>query len=248
MRILIAILGLIWFVGPVAAQGVTLAPDLSRLNRAAEVDVVALMAARYPETLALLEREFSDDHAALLQAFGAIGAQGGREEALLVRAFGELTELRRRYAERLRFAPGEAHAAMLGHLAAFYNLVFEIEGPVICGRFAQDGSGILFELGLSARYAGPLDQQSSAYFEAVVGAIERPEISEPVQPEDWGVVFEHMVAAGAPPAFVAAVGGGNPRDPNLCPALAAMMLTSSLLDTPEGARTRADFARNLTGY
>lgn len=248
MRRFIAGLCLCLMASAATAQSVTLVPDLSRLRIVADVDVVALTREHYPETLSLLEREFPDDYAALLHALGQIEVGRDSKEAALVRAFGELTDLRRKYAERLRFAPRRSHAAMLGHLAAFYNLVFEAEGPAICGRFAQDGSAVLFEVGLSERYAEQLDQQSVRFFEAVVGAIEAPEPSEPVMPADWEVVLEHMVAAGAPPVFVATIGGGDPADPNLCPALAAMMVTSSVLDTAEGARIRADFARNLVGY
>src|SRR5690606_27068701 len=132
--------------------------------------------------------------------------------------------------------------------AVFYNEVFKLEGPEVCGRFARDGSGVLFERDVESKFATLLDQQAVAYFEAVVQAIETPEVSEPVLEEDWTVIFEYMIAAGAPPEFAKAIGGNDPGDPNLCPALGAMMLVSSTLATPEGERTRADFARNLTGY
>ena len=247
MRRFVLLLAVLCLCGPALAQGVAVTPDFSREPRAEDVDVVTLIGERYPETLALLETEFPADHYALMQTLAEIDAVAGTKDALLL-AFKQFTELRRKYAERLRFAPTEAHAAMLGHLAAFYDLVFKTEGPEVCGRFAQDGTGVLFELGLSEIYARAIDQQSVAYFRAVVMAIETPEASEPVQPDDWARVFERMLGAGAPPSFAATIGGGNPRDPDLCPALTAMLFTSSLMDTPEGARTRADFARNVTGY
>jgi hypothetical protein len=129
-----------------------------------------------------------------------------------------------------------------------YDLVFKEEGPEVCGRFAQDGSAALFELGLSEKYAEALDQQSVVYFKSVVLAIENPEPSAPVRPGDWDVVLRLMLEAGAPPSFAATVAAGDPADPDLCPALTALLLTMSLMDEPEGQRVRADFAQNVAGY
>lgn len=228
---------------PALAQGVAATPDLR-----AEVEVAGLTGERFDGTLALLEAEFPSDHRLLAATVEKIDQLSGEEDALLLVAFKQLTELKRKYAGRLRFAPTAAHAAVVGHLALLYDVLFKAEGPAACGRFARDGTAALFELGLAAKYAEPIDEQSVVFFEAVVMAIEDPEPSEAAKPADWETVMQRMIEAGAPPSFAATIGAGDPDDPDLCPALAALLFTISVMDTPEAARARADFAQNLTGY
>ncbi len=244
MKICLAPLLFLLLTVPGLAQ-VTATPDLDRLG---SLDVAAVIKSIYPRTLALLEHEFPDEHTELLRQLEASDEAEGEDSARLTLGFELMTELRRRYADRLAFAPGVNHSIMLGRLADFYDAVFDAEGSSVCGRFAHDGSAILFELGLAEKYAGALDLQSLAYFEAVVRSIEEPEIHEPVQPADWSAVLGIMVSAGAPQSYVETIAGGRPNDPDLCPAMAAVFRTSGLLDSPAGARTRADFAKNLAGY
>lgn len=233
---------------PAAAQGVTATPRLVTKGAPGDVDVLGIVGRLYEHTLTLLETEFPDDYAALTRRLAEIDDLAGDERTLLLAAFEAFGEVRRKYADKLMFSPSLHHAVMLGRLADFYHLVLGNEGPTVCGRFARDGSGVLFELGLSARYANALDLQSHAYFEAVVQAIEMPDYAGAVEPDDWTTVFAIMVAAGMPRSYVATIAAGNASDPDLCRALAAVFRTAGLLDTPEGKRTRADFARNLTGY
>lgn len=232
---------------PASAQDAAAsAADAERAARA--VEVVNAIEGHYARTLALLEVEFPDDHAAFLLRIEEIGGAEGPFDTRLLAAFKQFTELRRKHAARLIFAPSLSHSIMLGRLADFYDRVLDAEGTSVCGRFALDGSAVLFELGLSERYADALDQQSLAYFEAVVEAIEAPVYNAPAGPEDWNALFATMLAAGFPESYVQSIAGGRPNDPDLCPALAAMFRTSGLLDTREGERTRADFASNLAGY
>ena len=234
--------------GPAAAQ-VAATPQLPEEHDAEQAAaLVRALELHYPLTLALLEREFPADHAALMAVVEEIGGGEGQPVDLLLAASQQLAEVRRKYADRVVFAPGVSHPVMLGLLADFYDSVLATDGASVCGRFAHDGSAVLFELGLSGNYAGHLDRQSVAYFESVVLAIEAPEIAGALQPEDMAVLLAAMVRAGAPPSYVAAIAGGRPNDPNLCAAYAALFRTSGLLDSPEGARTRADFAKNLAGY
>lgn len=162
--------------------------------------------------------------------------------------FGELTAIRKKYAAKLLFAPGQALQNVLIRLAYFYDDVLVSRGPGVCGRFAQDGSGALFDLGVQDQYWQALDLQTEAYLSAVVQAIETPEYYGVVDDADWGVVFAAMVRRGSPLSYVATISAGDRNDPDLCPALAAMFRTSAGLEGPEGARTRADLAQNLTGY
>ena len=232
-----------------AAAQVTATPDFQvGRNEERAAAVSAAFEAHYPRTLELLEREFPRDHADLIAAVAEIGGGEGTPAQLLLAAADQMTALRRKYADRVLFAPSFSHSIMLGLLADFYDRVFATEGVSVCGRFAHDGSAILFELGLSAKYAGNLDRQSLAFFEAVVQAIEAPDQGEAVRPEDWGVVIGAMIAAGAPERYAEAISGGRPNDPDLCPAYAALFRISGLLDAPAGIRTRADFAKNLAGY
>lgn len=243
MRFIAIFAWLIALALPAYAQ-VTAVPDFG----ATEVDVDALIKERFPRTLAFLEAEFPADHATLMGNIEVIDKQRGEANALLLLAYRQFVELRRKYAPRIVFAPTVAHAKMLGRLAGFYDLVFKTDGPEICGRFAQDGSAALFELGVAGKYARALDEQALVYFEAIAAAIETPEVSEPVKPEDWNFVMRRMVSAGAPPSFATTIARGNRGDRDLCPALGALLITSGVISEPEGARTRADFAKNLAGY
>jgi hypothetical protein len=246
MRIFFIIAALLVCLHPVSAQqpGITATPDFTP-----RLDLMDVVTARYERTIALIKSDFPDDYTTLVVGIAAISWQGRRNERVaLLRAFELMKDLRRKYAARVVHAPSVSHSVMLGLLADFYEAVFEAEGPAVCGRFAQDGSAVLFDLGLSARYADRLDLQSVAYFDAVVKAIEVPENPGPVLPDDWNKVLATMVAAGAPPSYVETVARGDSSDPDLCPALAVMFRTVGLLNTPEGARARADFARNLAGY
>lgn len=245
---LLVIAMLLFSTGGAFAQidsGVAVVPDLSPAGR---FDLMAEVEKRYGRTLAIIKSEFPDDYPILISNIAAISWQGGEENRALLAAFGIITELRKKYADRLLFAPTASHAVMLGFLAEFYVAVLKDEGPEVCGRFAQDGSGVLFELGLSGKYADALDRQSLAYFDAVVRAIEAPEDNGVAGGEDLSAVLRAMIAAGAPQSFVRTISAGDRNDPDLCPALAAMFSTSSILDTPQGRRMRADFAKNLVGY
>jgi hypothetical protein len=246
MRLFFIIAMLLASIDTASAQqpGITATPDFTP-----RFDLLDVVTARYGRTIAFIKSDFPDDYAMLVARIAAISWQGGRHERLaLLSAFELIKDLRRKYAERVAHAPSVSHSVMLGLLADFYDAVFEAEGPTVCGRFAQDGSAVIFDLGLSAKYAERLDLQSVAYFDAVVKAIEAPENPGPVRPDDWSRVLAAMVAAGAPPSYVDTVARGDGSDPDLCPALAAMFRTAGLINAPEGARARADFARNLAGY
>jgi hypothetical protein len=246
MRIFFIIAALLVCLHPASAQrpGVTATPDFTP-----RFDLIDVVTARFGRTIALIKSDFPDDYAVLVVRIAAISWQRGRNERVaLLRAFELMKDLRRKYAARVAHAPSVSHSVMLGLLADFYEAVFEAEGPAVCGRFAQDGSAVLFDLGLAAKYAERLDLQSVAYFDAVVKAIETPENPGPVLADDWNKVLATMVAAGAPPSYVDTVARGDASDPDLCPALAAIFRTAGLLNTSEGARARADFARNLAGY
>lgn len=246
MRFVLGLILVVW-CAPVFAQGVTATPDLRRMQRGG-VAVVDLFEKQFEQTLALLEADFPADYRALIADLNVIDRMVGEESALLTLAFKRLTELRRKYAARLGFAPTTAHAVMLGHLAGFYDRVLEEQGVAVCGRFAQDGTAVLFELGLADTYADMIDRQSLAYFSAVVQSIETPEPSEAVRPEDWEIVMGRLLEAGAPPSFASSIAAGDAADPDLCPAFTTLLLTISLMETPEAARARADFAQSLTGY
>ncbi|HQZ13438.1 MAG TPA: hypothetical protein PK286_11205 [Devosia sp.] len=245
--ILLALTLFLTAIAPALAQGegVAVVPDLSAAGR---FDFKAEVDRRYGRTLEVIRAEFPRDHAALMAEIAAIKWQRGGENDALLAAFGAVTELKKKYAARLQFAPSAKQAVMLENLAKFYVAVSGREGPEVCGQFASDGAGVLFARGLSGAYAAAIDIQSAAYFEAVAAALETPEYISPVRPDDWGVVVSAMVSAGAPPSFAKTISDGNPADPDLCPALAAMFVTSAVLNAPEGTRIRADFAKNLAGY
>lgn len=205
-------------------------------------------AERNTRTLAVLRAEFPQEHRALLQRIGILERSGQSDMLMASGGFDAVGAIRRQYAARLEFAPPQALAALLASTAAFHEAVFEGEGPGGCGLFARNGSGTLFQLGRAEAYANQIDLQSALYFEAVAGAIERPEFYGTTGPADFAALLLAMTKAGAPPDYLAAIAGGKPSDVNLCPALATMFRAASVFDTPEGLRVRADLAKNLAGY
>jgi hypothetical protein len=246
MRMFFCALALLAGVVPASAQdyGIAAAPDVSP-----RFDVVDVMTTRFGRTIAAIKSDFPDQYVTLVAVLSGIGWQGVRDERVaLLRAFEVMKDLRREHAEKVRHAPSVSHAVMLGLLADFYEEVLKAEGPAVCGRFAKDGSAVLFDLGLSEKYAERLDLQAAAYYDAVVKAIETPENPGAVRRTDWNFLLMRMVMAGAPRSFLDTIARGDPNDPDLCLALAAMFRASGLLETSAGQRTRADLARNLAGY
>jgi hypothetical protein len=126
--------------------------------------------------------------------------------------------------------------------------VLKSDGPGGCGVFAQNGSGVLFQLGRSDGYARQIDLQSAVYFEAVAGAIEQPEYYGELKQSDFGALLAALAAAGVPKSYADAIVSGKPSNPELCPALITMFKAAAVFDTPEGLRVRADLAKNLAGY
>lgn len=245
MRLLLALVIAVLLLGSALADEKRQAGSK---NFAGRVDVTATFRALYPRTFAVLRERFPADYAILLGRLAEIDQQPGDGTVRLLTAFQRLGDIRFKHAGRLLFAPGLQLSVVLGRIAEFHDAVLARDGPGVCGRFASDGSAVLFELGIESRYAEALDLQSHAFFEAVAAANAAPDHIGAVTADDWGVVMGAMLYAGAPPSYVETIRAGDPGDPDLCPALAAMFRTSGLLQSPEGLRTRADFARNLTGY
>lgn len=249
MRLIALLFALALSVLPATAQegGVAATPDVlpgsgDGLRLLAEVE------RRFPRSLALIKQEFPDDYPGLVASISAVSWQGGEEKVALLKAFELLKAQRQKYRDKAVFAPSNLQAASLQILAHLFQEVFKAEGSQVCGRFAQDGSAVLFDLGISDKYTELLDLQATAYLAMVVKGIEEPDYAGELKPEDWGQVLGAMVTSGMPKSYVQTISKGDRNDPDLCPAMASMMLASALLNTPEGARTRADFARNLAGY
>ena len=203
---------------------------------------------RNARTMEILESDFPYDYEDVMRSIETLRASKTDIDSKLLALFSQLTQIRKKYAERLRFAPVAQHRLMIAALGRFMAEVQLKAGPAICGHFAQDGSGALFAEGVAARFASLIDIQSAAYFAAVVGAIESPEPRDAVDDEDWRAVFSRMVADGHPPAFVGTIARSDAADPTLCPALAAMLSSAARMDGAAAERFRADFAGNVTGY
>jgi hypothetical protein len=226
-------------------------PREERTEVAPRVDSVALEAVvreRFPATLHVLRRDFPEDYDALMTRIDVLSRSGAAQPLLLSQVFASLSAIRNKYAHKLTFAPDLTLAAMLQSLGQFYDKVLAEGSTELCGKFAQDGSGVLFENDVSAIYAEDLDLQGAVYFEAVAGAFETPEVHGAADARDWSAVFGTMIGLGAPESYVQTIASNDAKDPDLCPALSAMFKTTAGLNTPEGARARAEFAKNLTGY
>jgi hypothetical protein len=244
MRILtLFVLSLILLAKPVLAEDKPTTP-------AAETapSLVEQFQERNPKTVAVLASDFPDDYRVLLTQLDTIEATGQSQMVQLNASFDALRQIRKKYADRMSFAPPALLADVLTKLADFYEDVLKQDGAAVCGKFAQDGSGVLFQLARSDAYVERLDAQSAAYLEAVVGAIETPETYGAADKNDYPKVLAIMVRAGAPESYVAAIANGNGADPNLCPALAAMFRTVALSDAAEAVRMRPLLGLNAGGY
>ena len=233
MRLLLALIAVLL---PLAAQAQDQKP------------FTELFADRNGRTLAVLKAEFPQDHRMLMVRLGAIERSEQSEMLKLNSAFALVNDLRKQYAPRLRFAPPAALERLLRATAAFHERVLEVDGDATCGAFAQNGTGVLYQLGTSEKYAVEIDRQSAEYFEAVAQAIERPESSGEVQKDDLALVLRGMLAAGSSQEQVALILSGRPNAEGYCSAVAAMFRIAAVLDQPAGLRSRADLAVNLSGY
>lgn len=207
-----------------------------------------LFESRNARTLAVLKGEFPQDYRGLMIRIGAVDRSEQSEMLKLSAAFAAVGELRRKYVARIRFAPPQTLSVLLESAAAFHLAVLDRDGPGACGVFAQNGTGALFSLARSDAYADEIDLQSARYFEAVAGAIERPEYYGEPQQQDFAVVLAALVAANVPESYVPAIAAGQRNHPDFCPALAALFKTAAVIDSPPGLRVRADLAANLVGY
>ena len=233
MRLLLALIAVLL---PLAAQAQDQKP------------FTELFADRNGRTLAVLKAEFPQDHRMLMVRLGAIERSEQSEMLKLNSAFALVNDLRKQYAPRLRFAPPAALERLLRATAAFHERVLEVDGDATCGAFAQNGTGVLYQLGTSEKYAVEIDRQSAEYFEAVAQAIERPESYGEVQKDDLALVLRGMLAAGSSQEQVALILSGRPNAEGYCSAVAAMFRIAAVLDQPAGLRSRADLAVNLSGY
>lgn len=215
---------------------------------AQEKTFTELFADRNGRTLAVLQAEFPQDHRMLMVQLGAIERSDQSEMLKLGAAFALVGDLRKQYAPRLRFAPPDALERLLRAAAAFHERVLEVDGDGVCGAFAQNGTGVLYQLGTSDKYATEIDRQSAEYFEAVAAAIERPESYGETQKDDLALVLRGMLAAGSSQEQVALILSGPPTATGYCSAIAAMFRIAAVLDQPAGLRSRADLAVNLAGY
>lgn len=250
MRLILALLFLAMSSTCATAQSegsVVAAPDLTPAP-SEDFDLRAELTTRFSRTFEIMQREFPDDYAAMVASLAAISWQGVDDKTALVASFEVIKTVRRKYADRLRFAPTVALGVMLGLLADFYDAVARTDGAQVCARFALDGSSALFGLGLSEKYIEELDLQSVAFFDAVAKAIETPEFREVAAESDWIAVYRAMVEAGAPQRFVEVLTRGELRAPELCTAYATLFRAAGLIETPEANRVRGDLAQNLAGY
>ena len=203
---------------------------------------------RFPLTSGVLAADFPQDLQALGQSFAEIDRTEISPPIKMERAFLSLTALRKKYAPQMRFARTDMSALVVISLAGFYQSVLRREGTKVCGGFAVDGAGTLFTLGHAADYALELDRQGAAYFAAVASALENPDVVGPATDADWEEVMGGMVAAGHPPSYVVSIAAGKPSDPDLCPALTALLRAMVEVRSDAGKRARADFIQNVAGY
>jgi len=203
---------------------------------------------RNARTLAVLEAEFPQDHRTLMIRIGAIERSSQSDMLKLSASFASISDIRKKYADRLRFAPPVALEKLLRAAAAFHERVLELDGEAACSAFAQSGTGVLFQLANSDKYVVEIDRQSAEYFSAVTQGIEHPEFYGEAQQDDLALVLRAMLAAGSSQEQVALILAGRPNTEGYCSALAAMFRVASVLDAPQGLRARADLAVNLAGY
>lgn len=228
---------------PVQAQGVVATP---RFNLG--TDVAKVFESYYPKTMAVLQADFPAEYAGMQNVLRQLQQVRGTDEARLTAAFVALTKIRKKYADRLNNAPPETVRRMWGLLAEFHQTVLKNQGAKFCGEFATNGAGTLFQHGAAGVYAARLDAQSEAYFNAVVAAIENPEVYGEPDETDWSLAGMAMIANGGSEDDIKRILANDPRDPLLCKSLADFFLILAALDQPFSKRVLANFAPAAAGY
>lgn len=228
---------------PAQAQGVVATP---RLNLG--MDVAKVFESYYPKTMAVLHADFPAEYAGMQNVLRELQKVRGTDEARMTAAFVALTKIRKKYADRLHNAPPDSVKRVWGLLAEFHQAVLKDQGAKFCGDFAVNGSGTLFQHGAAGHYAARLDAQSEAYFNAVVAAIENPEIYGEPDDTDWSLAGMAMIANGGSEDDIKRILANDPRDPQLCASLADFFLILAALDQPFSKRVLANFAPAASGY
>lgn len=202
----------------------------------------------YPQTLKLLQADFPADYEDLVAFIDGLDPERYDAAAGLTAASVKLTEIKRKLAFRIPYAPDEALQRVMVFLTEFHKLVDERAGPEACTDFAANGTGALFDRGIWQQFSVELDVQSLAFLTAVREAIANPSYHGTIRKGDFDAIGAALLAHGGSVEDLSRIAKNDPKDPKLCGSIAAFFGVVALLDTPQGERARADFARNAGGY
>ena len=218
------------------------------VEAAAPSSTEVLFEQQFPLTRGTLAKDFPRDLVALQREFAEIDSTEISPQLKLQRAFLSLTGLRKIYAPKLQFARTDLSALVVLSLSGFYDAVLRNEGTAVCNGFAIDGAATLYTLGLEQRYGLDLDRQAAAYFSAVASAFEDPDVVGPASEADWKQVMGRIVSEGHPASYVVSIAAANRNDPDLCPAVSALLHAMVAVKSDAAPRVRAEFIQGTTGY
>ena len=200
-----------------------------------------------PLLAAELAAEFPDDYAALSAAFATAYA-GPDPTQNAVAGSKAIEDLSSRFLTQIHQAPAPDLLGIVGQMRGLHALVLKREGPKVCGQFSSGGSGVLYETGIAGQYMGELDAMAAAFFKAVARAKQHPTTTLAPIDADWKLVAQRLLADGGKKSFIDVIAKGDSKDPQICPAMVALLQAVTEVPGDAGLRLRAAFAVNAAAY
>jgi hypothetical protein len=217
----------------------------------AELAMREFLTGANPQTLGILDDRFPDELNRLEQTLNGVieGAQADFDHEAALEGFAEVIATERQsYVSIITTAPDAALQAAITSLRDFMQKVYDTEGPEICGRFANEGSSVLYETDIAEHYSAELDRQSALFLAAAADARDTPTDHGEASDADLQATFNKMLKEGGTQHQIDVLAAQDPTDPEVCPALINMLSALAILEGDVGARSRAYFLPDFVGY
>ncbi len=214
---------------------------------ASPVAVSSKLIAVRPLLAAELADDFPNEFAALSASFAIIYA-GPDATQNAVAGGRAIADLGARFVTQIHQAPAADLLGLVKQMRGLHALVLKQAGPKICGGFSSGGSGVLYAAGIAGQYMGALDALSAAFFKAVAHAKAHPTTTLVPVDADWKLAAQRIMADGGKQSFIDVIAKGDSKDPEICPAMVALLQAVTELQGDAGLRLRAAFAVNAAAY
>lgn|GEM_PF-2131696 len=197
-----------------------------------------------PEFIDLLETEFPQDYASMMQQMTELMASGATIDDLVQQSASVTQELRHKYAPMVRLASDADQAALLDTQIRTYQAVLDAD-PEKCPAFATAGPSALAAWVQKGPIMDSFNDQALSLFRAIAGAKRMPTYRRDSTDDDFRQIIALMLAHGATTAQLGALTSPQPDSPDLCPAMIMMMKTMNEDDSEGVKAVRAQFLADM---